>query len=187
MLLWPVPDQDLATMSEEAHPDYRLYARILLRSSKWMLCSLAKYHGLKLFCRLANDDVTETMAQSASCITPKIFKTTLSIVRAALAQASTFNLAPDTPRRLRSGRNTVTYDVLLANHKVLLADVVSGWLDDAERLLDATAEFRADHDVNTPLVKCTVFFWVCQILGVSLSCTVDCLEMLTEKHTAYPD
>jgi hypothetical protein len=107
-----------------------------------------------------------------SCLAPKIFRTTLATVRAALAaaQVSAAESTPSTPQRRRAVRQSaVTYPTLLANHKVLLADTVLGWLEDTERMLDSAAEFRASYDANTVVVKCAVFYWVAQILGVRSS------------------
>jgi hypothetical protein len=112
--------------------------------------------------------VSEKTAQTASCLAPKVFKNTLAIAKNVVSQStSSLNSDEETPRRRRSSRhNDVTYSYLLETHKVLLASTVSGWLEATERVLDSTSEFRASYEADSSLVKCTVFHWVCQILGV---------------------
>jgi hypothetical protein len=122
--------------------------------------------------RLGDDDVFEKVAQVASCLAPRIFASALATVRQALAQASTS--APEdhadarqpAGRRLSRAARAVTFEGLVKDHKILLADKVVGWLEDVERTLDSSAEFRANYEAESVPAKCAIFYWVCQALEV---------------------
>lgn len=44
-----------------------------------------------------------------------------------------------------------------------------GWMEEAEKALVLKEVLPTKYDVNSPLVKCAVFFWVCKILKVSVT------------------
>lgn len=47
----------------------------------------------------------------------------------------------------------------------MVAKVVA-WMEDTEKTLVQQAVLPAIYDVNSPLVKCAIFFWVCKICKV---------------------
>ncbi|KAI0661963.1 hypothetical protein C8Q70DRAFT_961499 [Cubamyces menziesii] len=110
---------------------------------------------------LGDTDVTEKIAQVASCLKPKVFKTTLNTVKAALSAASASN--PGTPSK--SSRR-LGYTELLIQRKIGKRAVVLGWMQGAERTLMANREMRRKFGASYDALTVAVFCWACQLMGL---------------------
>lgn len=60
----------------------------------------------------------------------------------------------------------MTYVTLVRSYTIGMVSKVVAWMEDTEKALVQQAVLPAKYDVNSPLVKCAVFFWVCKILKV---------------------
>ena len=98
-------------------------------------------------------DITEKIAQNASCLKPKVFKTTLNIVRSALAAA-----AAAAASRKKTSR-TVTYRQLLEDYRVGRKGMVAQWMEDAERAVMANQEIRRLYGRAYDAITLSVFCW----------------------------
>ncbi|EPQ50968.1 hypothetical protein GLOTRDRAFT_141133 [Gloeophyllum trabeum ATCC 11539] len=104
---------------------------------------------------LNNGDVNEKIAHNSSCLAPKIFTNVVNVVRIVLAES-------DLEARLKE----VKYEDLMASHKVLRGDLVLPWLREAEALLLQSGQVRVKNHPDDVLVKCAVFYWTSQLLGL---------------------
>lgn len=107
------------------------------------------------FFRLNNGDISQKVAQAASCLNNKVFARTLDIVRKALSEDSE-------PRKLAA----TTYVSLIRSYTISMVSKVAAWMEDAERALVLKEVLSARYTVDSPLVKCAIFFWVCRQLKV---------------------
>jgi hypothetical protein len=112
--------------------------------------------------RLNNGDVSQKVAQTASCLNDKVFARTLNIVRKAIADDGGPNKSVAT-----------NYTTLTRSYKIGMVSTVVAWMDEVEKTLMLKEVLPAKYDVNSPLVKCAIFFWVCKMLKVG-SLTVKC-------------
>jgi hypothetical protein len=109
--------------------------------------------------RLGNTDVTEKIAQQASCIAPKAFNTTLVTVRNAIAEYLSEKHSDD-----------VTPTSLVRSYG--LDDKVIYWVEQVEKALKQSgraAELQAELDVDAATMYVVMFYWACTVLHVSLS------------------
>ncbi|KAI1793383.1 hypothetical protein LXA43DRAFT_1092922 [Ganoderma leucocontextum] len=113
--------------------------------------------GCQLYARTLrqkrDDEVDEKTAQVASCLKPKVFKTTLNTVRSALAAAA----AATSPTK-KSLRN-VSYKQLVDDAKIGRKGMVTGWMNDAERALMNNREMRRRFGSAYDAITLAVFCW----------------------------
>ncbi|KAI8971164.1 hypothetical protein BD414DRAFT_449173 [Trametes punicea] len=113
---------------------------------------------------LGDNDVTEKIAQASSCLKPKVFKTALHTVKAALsAAASSAAAAAASPAK--STRN-VTYMELLVEKKIGRRGLVLGWMQSTERTLMANREMRRKFGGAYDAITLAVFCWTSQLMGL---------------------
>jgi hypothetical protein len=84
-----------------------------------------------------------------------VFARTLNVVRKAIAGDGKPNKSV-----------AMTYNTLTRSYTIGMVSKVVAWMDEAEKALVLKEVLPAKYDVNSPLVKCAVFFWVCKILKV---------------------
>ncbi|KAI0648092.1 hypothetical protein C8Q79DRAFT_1087085 [Trametes meyenii] len=108
---------------------------------------------------LGDNDVTEQIAQAASCLKPRVFKTALNAVKGALS-ASTAASSPS-----KSSRN-VTYLALLTEKKIGRKGMVQEWMQDVERTLMANRETRRKFGAAYDAITVAVFCWTGQVMGL---------------------
>ncbi|KAH9850113.1 hypothetical protein C2E23DRAFT_325016 [Lenzites betulinus] len=108
---------------------------------------------------LGDADVTEKIAQTASCLKPKVFKTTLNTVKGALAAAS--RSATSSPSK---AARSVSYNTLLTENRIGRKLLVQRWMQDAEDALLSNRETRRKFS-NHDAVTVAVFCWTCQLMG----------------------
>ncbi|KAI0632344.1 hypothetical protein C8Q77DRAFT_1197631 [Trametes polyzona] len=112
---------------------------------------------------LGDTDVTEQIAQVASCLKPKVFKTTLNTVKGALAEAAR-SAATASPTKHKTTTRMITYEALLTEKKFGRKALVSRWMQDAERTLLENQKTRRKFG-NLDAVTIAVFCWTCQLMG----------------------
>jgi hypothetical protein len=61
----------------------------------------------------------------------------------------------------------MTYVTLVRSYTIGMVSKVVAWMEDTEKALIHQAVLPAKYDVDSPLVKCAIFFWVCKILKIS--------------------
>jgi hypothetical protein len=64
--------------------------------------------------------------------------------------------------KAKLGSDSLTYDDIFAAYQVPRADPIILWLHRTEELLVGVEGLGAMYNVDTALVKCAIFFWVCQ-------------------------
>ena len=117
-------------------------------------------------------DITQEVAQKASCLAPKTFVSTYRIVKAALLAASneTPNVSPVKPP---DEKDPTAYANLITKHKIGRPLLVEKWMEDAQAALIALPRFQ--HDLVSRLaepsveVRIAVFYWVCRAIKVRCS------------------
>lgn len=118
--------------------------------------------------------MTEQIAQAASCLKPKLFKTALNTVKGALSAAAKAKAKEAAASPSKAAR-TVTYNALLGEKKIGRKGMVLGWMQDAERALMANREARRRF-TSYDAVTVAVFCWTCQLMGVRLTLCSICGE-----------
>ncbi|KAI0755054.1 hypothetical protein C8Q80DRAFT_1266561 [Daedaleopsis nitida] len=103
-------------------------------------------------------DITEKTAQVASCLKPRLFKTTLHIVRSALAAAQASTAQYKTPRN-------VTYKDLVDAEKIGRKGMVIEWMQSAEQTLMKNSEMRRRFSRAYDAITVAVFCWTTQQMG----------------------
>lgn len=114
-----------------------------------------------LLIRLHIGDVTQKMAQNASCVTPKDFNVCLSVVRAALATAD--------PRPQTRNRSS-TYEGLVVRFKYTRGDFMVSCMRDAEKALIEGGQLRGRLRPPNEIITIAIFCWVCELLKVCSLC-----------------
>ena len=104
--------------------------------------------------RLGNTDVSEKVAQQASCIAPKAFKLTLATVRNAIATYLT----------QRTEKATTPTSLARSYH---LDDNVVYWVEQVGNALRQSGEAE-ELDVDQSSLNCVMFYWTCTALHVGL-------------------
>ncbi|KAL6303482.1 hypothetical protein BKA93DRAFT_854015 [Sparassis latifolia] len=104
---------------------------------------------------LGNGDVSEKVAQTASCVTVKQFKTAVQTVRAALAAAA----APS-----QELETALSYDSLMRKYHVGRKRFVHDCLCDVEKALVASRELPPDLHPPCDAVTVAVFYWTCAVM-----------------------
>jgi hypothetical protein len=112
-------------------------------------------------------DITEEVAQKASCLAPKTFSSTLRTVKTAIHPSKTPNASPS-----KSGNqvDATAYAALISEHKIGQPLRVESWMKEAQETLTTLPRFRQDfavrHSESSPEVRLAVFFWVCRAIKV---------------------
>ena len=112
-------------------------------------------------------DITQEVAQKASCLAPKTFASTLKIVQTALASNKTPNGSPS-----KSGEviDRTAYATLISEHKIGQPLRVKKWMEEAQAALVALPRFQHDFasrfTESSTEVRVAVFFWVCRAIKV---------------------
>ena len=115
------------------------------------------FYSFRCFYRLRNGDVQEKMAQVASCLAPKEFKTCLSTVRAALA-----SVAPAPQARARS----LTYEGLIIRYKHSRGDFMVSCMREAEKILIENGQLRGRFKPPNNVITIATYSWICAVLKV---------------------
>ena len=112
-------------------------------------------------------DVTQEVAQKASCLAPKTFASTLKIVKTALASNKTSN---GTPSKSSEVIDPTSYATLIGEHKIGQPLRVKKWMEEAQAALVALPRFQRDFasriTESDKEVRVAVFFWVCRAIKV---------------------
>lgn len=112
-------------------------------------------------------DITQEVAQKASCLAPKTFASTLKTVKTAILASNTPNASPS-----KSGNRTdpTVYATLISEHKIGQPLRVESWMKEAQAALVVLPRFRNDFasrlSESGPEVRLAVFFWVCRAIKV---------------------
>jgi hypothetical protein len=113
-------------------------------------------------------DVTQEVAQKASCLAPKTFTSTLKTVMAALLSS---NKTPNgSPSKSGDVVDPTAYAALISEHTIGRPLRVEKWMKEAQAALVALPRFQ--HDFASRLtesgteVRIVVFVWVCRAIKV---------------------
>lgn len=101
---------------------------------------------------LGNGDVSEKIAQTASCLKPILFKTTLKTVRSVLATADA---------QTEEDTEPLTYEYLISENKLGRKLFVEGCMKDVEKSLVATDMLPLEFHPPADILTVTVFCWTC--------------------------
>ena len=112
-------------------------------------------------------DITEEVAQKASCLAPKTFASTLRTVKSAMLASNTPNASPS---KSDNEIDPTAYMTLINDHKIGQRLRVESWMKDAQAALTALPRYRQDFasrlSESGPEVRIAVFFWVCRTIKV---------------------
>ncbi|RPD62320.1 hypothetical protein L226DRAFT_611087 [Lentinus tigrinus ALCF2SS1-7] len=125
--------------------------------------------------KLGEVNISEKMAQTASCLKPSLFKTTLKTVRSALAAAE----AATSPRK--AARN-VSYQDLVVGYKLGKKALVIDWMKQAEITLMQNPEMRRRLAKAYDAITVAVFCWTLRIMGKKFD-----MDELREKYHVSKD
>ncbi|KZT73743.1 hypothetical protein DAEQUDRAFT_807950, partial [Daedalea quercina L-15889] len=103
-----------------------------------------------------NGDVAEKVAQTASCLAPKVWRTALKTVRGAL-QAAAAKQQEDEARPL-------VYEDLIAQNRLGRAAFVATNMNDIEKALLKTGLLPQEFHPPNDVLKVSIFVWVCHNL-----------------------
>ncbi|KAH9969875.1 hypothetical protein BC827DRAFT_43056 [Russula dissimulans] len=127
-------------------------------------------------------DITQEIAQKASCLAPRTFVSTLKTVKAALLSSSTTTTPNSSPSKSGNEADPTAYATLISEYKIGQPLRVESWMKEAHAALIALPRFRnnlasrlAESDAE---VRIAVFFWVCRAIKLS---TVQHVP-LVDKH-----
>ncbi|PCH40114.1 hypothetical protein WOLCODRAFT_162106 [Wolfiporia cocos MD-104 SS10] len=115
-------------------------------------------NGLPAICaylaseELGNNDVSEKIAQTASCLMPKVFRQLTGVVRSALAEK---NSAVD------DDFDPLTFDELISHLRLGRRDFVLGCLSDIQRAVLASRALPPELSPPTDAFVMSVFTWTC--------------------------
>ncbi|KAI9443437.1 hypothetical protein H4582DRAFT_1924658 [Lactarius indigo] len=113
-------------------------------------------------------DVTEDVAQKASCLAPRQFASTLRTVKAALHVPKT---PTGSPSKSKTGVDPIAYAALIKEHKIGRPLRVESWMKEAHAALVALPRYQqkyASHLADSGIdVRIAVFFWVCRTIKIS--------------------
>ncbi|KAI0702269.1 hypothetical protein BC835DRAFT_1321240 [Cytidiella melzeri] len=106
--------------------------------------------------QLGYNDVTEKIAQAASCLNSKDFAAALTTVRKALASAER-----------EKNRFKTTYESLVLKYAHANGDFMVKCMKDVEAALVLSADLRGPLRPPNDVVTVAVFVWTCKILGIN--------------------
>lgn len=113
-------------------------------------------------------EITQEVAQKASCLAPKTFVSTLRTVRTAL-------LASSSPSKAGAGGDEIdptAYATLVSEHGIGQPLRVEKWMKEAQAALVALPRFQRDFASRLAEsgaeVRIAVFYWVCRAIKVKV-------------------
>ena len=109
-----------------------------------------------------NNDVSKKVAQTASCLAPKIFESSLAIVRTALLSKAKHNTSAVSLQH--SGE--LTYESLVKRFGWMHGDFMVECMTDVERTVSESRQLKGKLAPPNKVVTIAVFCWVCSILKV---------------------
>jgi hypothetical protein len=122
-------------------------------------------HRVECYISTGYADITQEVAQKASCLAPKTFVSTLRTVKTAL-------LASSSPSKAAGGDeiDPTAYATLISKHRIGQPLRVERWMKEAQAALVALPRFQRD-SASRPAesgaeVRIAVFFWVCRAIKV---------------------
>jgi hypothetical protein len=128
-----------------------------------------------LFNRLNNDDVSQKVAQEASCLAPKLFKSTLASVRSLVNESFQGEAAV----QYSATPSSMTYASLMKHHAIAgpldLRQKFLDWMEEVESTVLEGDLVKRRYEQQQTLVRCAVFAWTCARLKV-----------LVDSHLLYP-
>lgn len=100
--------------------------------------------------RLGNDDVTEKVAQTTSCLHPKQFDVALRTVRKALA-----------PELQKKSKSNISYRELINEYE--LDKNLLRWMQMTDKAIRDSGQLGGDPDFqpDDTAITCSVFYWTC--------------------------
>ncbi|KAI0080653.1 hypothetical protein K474DRAFT_1672428 [Panus rudis PR-1116 ss-1] len=152
--------------------DTRVRAELLLQSAKMKTGPGTGYDlgearsGLAAICallaseELGNGDVNEKLAQTTSCLHPKVFANALKTVRSSLNAGSN-------QRSKQTDR--LTYETLIRRMKIGRAALMQAWMQKAEKILINSRVLDEDLVPPNKTVTLAVFCWVCRVVKIRKS------------------
>ncbi|CCM03188.1 uncharacterized protein FIBRA_05310 [Fibroporia radiculosa] len=158
---------DLALRKLCANPETLTRAQVLLHAAILKTGPGSGYNlgtdvvGLPAICaylasqELNNGDVSEKVAQTASCLAPKFFKSTVKIVQQALATALAQTPGPSGP---------LVYETLIRDNKLGRKAFVLGCAKDVESTLLASRMLPQEFHPPCDVLRVAVFCWTCNNL-----------------------
>ena len=130
-------------------------------------------------------DVTQEVAQKASCLAPKTFASTLKIVKTALASNKTPN---GTLSKSSEVIDPTGYATLISEHKIGQPLRVKKWMEEAQAALVALPRFQRDFvsriTESDKEVRVAVFFWVCRAIKVRTHFNIE--SRFSALYLPYP-
>lgn len=112
-------------------------------------------------------DVTEDIAQKASCLAPKTFASTFRTVNAVLNAPKTPSGSPSKPM---NENDPTAYATLISEYKIGQPLRVESWMKEAQAALIALPQFQRDFSSRLTEsgaeVRTAVFVWVCKTIKV---------------------
>jgi len=117
-------------------------------------------------------DITQEVAQKASCLAPKTFVGTLRTVKTALLASS----SSSSPSKAGAGAGAgaggdeidpTAYATLVSKHRIGQPLRVEQWMKEAQAALVALPRFQRDSASESGAeVRIAVFYWVCRAIKV---------------------
>ncbi|KAH9936350.1 uncharacterized protein B0H18DRAFT_973503 [Fomitopsis serialis] len=104
----------------------------------------------------SNGDVPEKVAQTASCLAPKVWRATVKTVRAALDAVAA--------REQEQGDAPLEYQDLISQNKLRRPAFVAACMNDVEKSLLKTGQLPEELHPPSESLKVSVFVWVLQSL-----------------------
>jgi hypothetical protein len=113
-------------------------------------------------------DITEDIAQKASCLAPKTFASTFRTVKTALNAPRT--QSSSSPSKSVDENGPTTYAKLISEYKIGQPLRVESWMKDAQAALFALPQFQKKFSSRITEsgaeVRIAVFVWVCKAIKV---------------------
>ena len=112
-------------------------------------------------------DITQGLAQKASCLAPKTFVSTLRTVKTALLASSS-----SSPSKAACGDeiDPTAYATLISKYSIGQPLRVEKWMKEAQAALVALPRFQQDFASrladSSKEVRIAVFYWVCRAIKV---------------------
>ncbi|KAI0251002.1 hypothetical protein BJV78DRAFT_1282898 [Lactifluus subvellereus] len=113
-------------------------------------------------------DITEEIAQKASCLAPKTFTSTFRTINTVLNAPKTPSCSPS---KSMDEDDPTTYATLISEHKIGQPLRVESWMKEAQAALVALPRFQRDFSSRLTEsgaeVRTAVFVWVCKTIKLS--------------------
>ncbi|RDX42622.1 hypothetical protein OH76DRAFT_1391595, partial [Lentinus brumalis] len=182
--------KQLCSDGDELNVDTFEKAKSVLNTAKLKTGSGSGYElgegaiGLPAICayiaaeQLGDINITEKVAQNASCLKPRLFKTTLNTVRSALAAAEAATSPKKAPIR-------VSYRSLVDEYRLGRPGIVTEWMVKAENTFMRNLEMRRKYGRVYDAVTIAIFCWTLRVMQVCLK-RFD-IDTLREDHSVSKD